>query len=719
MRRQICVCCCGRNCYLSTLVIVESPAKAKTIGKFLGRRYSVKASMGHIRDLPKSQFGVDVENNFQPRYITVRGQGQTLQELRTAAKKADKILLATDPDREGEAISWHLAESLKLDIKAPQRIVFHEITKDAIQNAVKHPQPIDMHLVDAQQARRVLDRVVGYKLSPFLWAKVKPGLSAGRVQSPALRLICDRENEIKAFTTEEYWTIHALLAKTEKGRSFKARLMQCGTEKCQIGNEAEAQRITALLERSEYKVSRVNKSERQRKPAAPFTTSTLQQEAARRLSFTARRTMSVAQQLYEGLDIGEEGAVGLITYLRTDATTVAETAQAEAQSYIDAHYGVPYRPAKPPQYKTRKDAQAAHEAIRPTAVHRTPESLKKFLTRDQHLLYKLVWERFLASQMSPAVFDTVAVDIQATAAKQPAFLLRVNGSVMRFAGFTSIYSEQNDEDDKGEDEENVSLPELVAGDKLISQSMQKQQHFTQPPPRYTEAMLVKTLEELGLGRPSTYVAIIETLGRRGYVTKVEKRFVPTELGLVSVDLLREHFPDVVDVDFTANMEQSLDAVEEGNTNWVEIMQQFYGPFSASLEKAHAQAEEVQIADEVTDEVCKLCGRNMIIKWGRFGKFLACPGYPECKNTQPILTTIGVPCPNCGCDVVERRSKRGRTFFGCSTYPKCAFTSWLRPVNAKCPRCGGYLVEKARKGANPEWVCANKECDYTQAPGASE
>ncbi len=703
---------------MSTLVIVESPAKARTIGKFLGRRYTVKASMGHIRDLPRSQFGVDLDHGFSPKYITVRGQGKTLQELRNAVKKADKVLLATDPDREGEAISWHLAESLKLDKGAPRRIVFHEITKDAIQRSLKQPRPIDMNLVDAQQARRVLDRVVGYKLSPFLWAKVKPGLSAGRVQSPALRLICDREREIQLFQTEEYWTIHALLAKDEDGRSFRTRLLQCGEERCQIGNQAEAEAIAAVLERSAYAVSRVNRSERQRKPPAPFTTSTLQQEAVRRLSFTARRTMSVAQQLYEGLDLGEAGTIGLITYLRTDAVTVASAAQEEAQRYIDERYGVQFRPPKPPQYKVRQGAQAAHEAIRPTSVNRTPAEVKKHLTRDQHLLYKLIWERFLASQMAPAIFDTVAVDVQATLPDPaaPVYLLRANGSIMRFAGFMSIYSEQADDDAATDEEGDTALPELATGDRLNLKEIEKQQHFTQPPPRYTEAMLVKTLEELGLGRPSTYVAIIETLLRRGYVTKAERRFVPTQLGMVSVDLLREHFPAVVDVAFTASMENDLDQVEEGKTNWVDLMQNFYGPFEQSLEKAHAQAEEVQIADEVTDVECEKCGRHMVVKWGRFGKFLACPGYPECRHTQPILNNIGVKCPQCGAEIVERRTKQGRTFYGCSSYPACSFTSWQRLVNQACPRCGGYMVEQNKKGADSQWVCANKECAFRQPAG---
>lgn len=699
---------------MSTLVIVESPAKAKTISKFLGRRYCVKASMGHVRDLPKSKFGVDVDNGFIPHYITVRGQGKILQELRTAARKADNILLATDPDREGEAISWHLAESLKLDKDAAQRIVFHEITKEAIRKAIKQPRPLDTNLINAQQARRVLDRVVGYKLSPFLWAKVKPGLSAGRVQSPALRLICDRENEIKAFVSEEYWTIEAALAKNVKDISFTAKLLQCGRVKCKISNQQQCASCASELHKAHYTVKNVTRSERQRKPPAPFTTSTLQQEAARRLSFTARRTMSVAQQLYEGLDLGQAGTVGLITYLRTDATTVSSMAQSEAQQYIDQNYGPELRPVKPPKYKTPVGAQAAHEAIRPTSVWRTPASVKQYLSRDQHLLYKLIWTRFLASQMRPAIFDTVVVDIIATSSETTnEYLLRANGSTMRFAGFMSIYNDQNDDENASEDERTTTLPELESGAQLVLKDLQQLQHFTQPPPRYTEAMLVKSLEELGLGRPSTYVAIIETLSRRGYVIKENKRFVPTELGMVTVDLLREHFPDVVDVEFTAHMENKLDKVEEGDVDWIQMMQEFYEPFNDSLTKAHASASEVQIKEEVTDEVCEQCGRNMVVKWGRFGKFLACPGYPDCRNTRPILTTIGVKCPKCGADIVARRSKRGRPFYGCSSYPECDFTSWQRPVNQPCPQCGSYMVERNSRKSGLEWVCSVKECQHVQ------
>lgn len=700
---------------MSTLVIVESPAKAKTIGRFLGRKYSVKASMGHVRDLPRSQFGVDIENDFAPKYITVRGQGKNLQQLRTAARKADRVLLATDPDREGEAISWHLAEALKLDTQAPQRIEFNEVTQSAVKNAIKNPRPINLDLVDAQQARRVLDRLVGYKLSPLLWEKVKPGLSAGRVQSAALRLICDREMEIRGFRSEEYWTLTVWLSKTARSSQFPARLIRCGAENAALKTEDETQAIIQRLTNASYRVAALTRSERTRKPAAPFTTSTMQQEAARRLRFTARRTMSVAQQLYEGLDVGTEGTVGLITYLRTDATRVASEAQAAAQDIIDSTWGRQFRPEHPPQYKTKKGAQAAHEAVRPTGVHRTPESIKQHLTREQYLLYKLIWERFVASQMRPAVFDTVAADIVPIVdGTQVPYTFRATGSTMRFAGFMAVYSEQTDEEANDGQEQERKLPELQEGDGLCERKMEPRQHFTQPPPRFTEAMLVKTMEELGIGRPSTYAAIIDTVQKRGYVTKQERRFMPTELGFVTVDLLKTHFPDIVDVEFTANMEQRLDAIEEGEADWVGLVKEFYGPFSDSLERAHELAKETRVEDEVTEEICEACGRNMVIKWGRFGKFLACPGYPECKNTKPLLTEIGVECPQCGNSLVERKTRRGRTFYGCIRYPECDFTSWQRPVPAKCPTCGTYMVERKRR-QDTQWVCANKECGHAMVP----
>lgn len=692
-----------------TLIIVESPTKAKTIRKFLGRNYTVKASMGHIRDLPKSQFGVDVEKDFEPKYITVRGQGKVLQELRKAAKSADRVLLAPDPDREGEAISWHLAQALKLE-DTDNRIVFHEITKRAIQNAVKEPRPINSHLVDAQQARRVLDRLVGYKLSPLLWAKVKRGLSAGRVQSVALRIICDREEEIESFVPEEYWSIIAGLETAEGGR-FEAKLHARGKDKIEVRNKEEADSVLSELENAQFVVASVTKRERRRNPAAPFTTSTLQQEASRKLGFSARKTMQLAQELYEGLDVGAEGTVGLITYLRTDATRVSEEAQAEAREYIEKEFGPEYRPEKPFQYENKQGAQAAHEAIRPTSTLRTPASVKPYLKRDQLRLYRLIWERFVASQMSPAVFDTVSADIAAGD-----YVFRATGSTVKFPGFMTLYIEQHDdEDDDKKGEKDKSLPELNEGAQLKHRELTAKQHFTQPPPRFTEAMLVKTLEEQGIGRPSTYVNIIDTIQRRGYVVREDKRFVPTELGQIIVDLLKEHFPDIVDVEFTANMEHKLDQIEEGVLDWKDVVREFYEPFEVALQGAHQLVEQVEIADEETDEICEECGRNMVIKWGRYGKFLACPGFPECRNTKPLLVSIGVPCPDCGNEIVERRSRRGRTFYGCSTYPECEFTSWQRPVNAKCPQCSSILVERNRRGQGPIWVCSSKDCGFTQEP----
>lgn len=698
------------------LVIVESPAKAKTIGKFLGRGYTVKASMGHVRDLPKSQFGVDVENGFEPKYITVRGQGNVLQELRKAAKNADRVYLATDPDREGEAISWHLAEVLGLDEKRTHRIEFHEITKNAVQRALKQPRSIDERLVNAQQARRILDRIVGYELSPLLWNKVKRGLSAGRVQSVALRLIADREDEIAAFVQEEYWTIEARLAPAPvngssraEASAFEAKLHRLDGQKPELSTEAQAEAVVDRLKGVAYRVTKVQRRERLRHPAPPFTTSTLQQEASRRLGFPARKTMSLAQQLYEGLDISGEGTVGLITYLRTDSTRVSGEAQAEARAYIERIFGKEYRPEAPRQYKSREGAQGAHEAIRPTSILREPEAVKKDLTRDQYRLYKLIWERFLASQMSPAVLDTLTVDIEAGPA-----LFRATGSTVKFPGYLAVYEEGRDEE-KQEDTptEAAVLPAVEEGDLLACLAVDATQHFTQPPPRYTEAMLVKTLEERGIGRPSTYVQIIDTIQRRGYVSLQEKRFVLTDLGRIIVDILKEYFPEIVDVEFTAHLEARLDKIEEGQVEWRSVLHEFYGPFQDALKHAQREIAEVEIADEVTDEVCEVCGRNMVVKWGRYGKFLACPGFPECKNTRPLFTEVGVDCPECGKPIVERRSRRGRTFYGCSGYPECRFTSWQRPVDRRCPRCGGLMGIVVRKTKGDEHVCLDKECGYRE------
>lgn len=696
------------------LVIVESPAKAKTISKFLGRGYTVKASMGHVRDLPKSQFGVEVEKGFLPRYITVRGQGKTLQELKKAVKGASAVYLATDPDREGEAISWHLAEALGLDVKDSNRIEFNEITKPAIQAAIKKPRPIDDRLVNAQQARRILDRLVGYQLSPLLWSKVKRGLSAGRVQSVALRLICDRENEINAFVKEEYWSITATMKAAANGTPFEAKLWQLDGGKVELHHEGEANQVVSRLRNASFQVMKVTRKDRRRNPAPPFTTSTLQQEASRRLGFTARKTMNIAQQLYEGLDVGEEGAVGLITYLRTDATTISSEAQAEARKFIGETYGEAYHPPKPPQYKSRAGAQAAHEAIRPTSIFRRPDEIKPYLSRDQYRLYRLIWERFIASQMSAAVYDTLTIDIEAQGDTfaPGGTILRASGSTVKFPGFTIVYAEQRD-DGSGDDEEK-RIPDLPEGERVVAEQIEPHQHFTQPPPRFTEAMLVKTLEELGIGRPSTYVQIIDTIQRRGYVKFEEKRFVPTELGQIIVDILKEHFKEIVDVEFTATLEEKLDRIEEGQVGWQQVIGEFYEPFEAALEQAKKEIDEVTIPDVVTSEVCEVCGRHMVIKSGRFGEFLACSGFPECRHTRPILKEVGVACPQCTKPIVERQSRRGRTFYGCSGYPDCHWVSWQKPVDHRCERCGGLMGEKVRK-SGVEWICLDKECGFRMEP----
>ncbi|HHZ19872.1 MAG TPA: type I DNA topoisomerase [Firmicutes bacterium] len=681
-----------------SLVIVESPAKAKTIGKFLGKNYVIKASMGHVMDLPRSQFGVDVEHGFRPKYITIRGKGKILKELREAAKKADKIYLATDPDREGEAISWHLAQALELN--NPSRIVFHEITKRAIEQAIKNPRGLDMPKVNAQQARRILDRLVGYELSPLLWAKIRRGLSAGRVQSAAVRLITDREAEINNFQPEEYWSITGDFLGNAK-EVFQAKLSAIDGKKAEIGDGETAQKIVAAIKTQKYRVGEVKRKERLRYPAPPFTTSTLQQEAARKLGFSSRKTMSIAQQLYEGLELGEEGSVGLVTYIRTDSVRIAEEAAKEAAEVIRSRYPEAL-PERPPVYKTKSStAQEAHEAIRPTSTHRHPSSVKPFLTRDQYRLYQLIWNRFVASQMRPAVYDTVSADIVGGK-----YTFRATGSTLKLPGFLVLYQESADEE--GEAEEGM-LPELKTGEPLTLQQVTPKQHFTQPPPRYTEAMLVKTLEELGIGRPSTYAPIIETILKRNYVTLEEKRFRPTELGQVVVDLLKEHFPEIVDLDFTAEMEEELDRIEEGDSEWVGVLENFYRRFNEELTKAKEQLERVSIADEVSEEVCELCGRKMVYKFGRFGKFLACPGYPECKNTKPIRKEVNALCPVCGGAIVERRTKKGRRFYGCANYPSCNFTRWEAPAGP-CPSCGSFTVVQ-RKDQENVMKCLKEDCGY--------
>lgn len=683
-----------------TLVIVESPAKAKTIGKFLGSRYQVKASLGHVRDLPKSQFGVDVENNFEVKYITIRGKGEILQELKNAANRATKVLLAPDPDREGEAIAWHLMQSLKIDENDKCRIQFNEITKDAIKEAIKNPRHVDISRVESQQARRVLDRLVGYNLSPLLWRKVKKGLSAGRVQSVAVRIICEREEEINSFTPEEYWSLLVKFNLPSK-KNIEAKLVKKDNKKIIINSQEQMNEILKELKTKKFHVKQVKKQKKTRNPAAPFTTSSLQQEAYRKLNFTAKKTMRIAQQLYEGIDLGKEGTIGLITYIRTDSTRISETAQKEAIEYITNKFGSKYLPDKPRIFKTKGNIQNAHEAIRPTSVVRAPDEVKGFLNREQNRLYKLIWERFLASQMAQAQVDQTTVTISSDN-----YEFSAAGSVITFKGFMEIYIESKDE----EEEKETPLAEVSEGQNLNLQKLDPKQHFTQPPARFTEATLVKTLEENGIGRPSTYAPIIETILSRGYVVREDKQFFPTELGLVVVEILKEYFPDVVDVEFTAGLEGKLDEIEEGNIFWKQVLKDFYQGFEKELRHAEEEISKVEVKDEVSEEICDKCGRNFVIKFGRFGKFLACPGFPECRNTKPLLEGIGVKCPNCSeGEVVIRRSKKGRTFYGCDRYPECDFVSWEKPLNQQCPVCGSYLIEK-----NKRKVCSNKECHYKVA-----
>ncbi|MCS7461907.1 type I DNA topoisomerase [Paenibacillus doosanensis] len=671
-----------------SLVIVESPAKAKTIGKYLGSKFIVKASMGHIRDLPKSQIGVEIQKNFEPKYITIRGKGSVLKELKDARKKVKKVYLAADPDREGEAIAWHLAHYLELEETDACRVVFNEITKQAVKDAFKTPRKINLDLVNAQQARRILDRLVGYKISPLLWKKVKKGLSAGRVQSVAVKLVYDRENEIKAFVPEEYWTI---TAKLQAGSSeFEAKFHSLKGEKKELSNQQEVNEILAGLEKAEFVVGEVREKERLRNPSPPFITSSLQQEAARKLNFRASKTMSVAQQLYEGIDLGSEGTVGLITYMRTDSTRISPVAQEEAQQFIVQKYGEAYYPETPRVYiKKAANAQDAHEAIRPSSVLREPEHIKEHLSRDQFRLYKLVWERFVASQMASAVLDTMTVDI---AAGDTVF--RAVGSKMKFPGFMKVYVEGNDD---GTTEEDKLLPPLKHGDKVKRKQIDPKQHFTQPPPRYTEARLVRALEEMGIGRPSTYAPTLETIQKRGYVAIEEKKFIPTELGELVIQQMIEFFPEILDVEFTAHMEEELDHVEEGKEDWVKVLNSFYVSFEKRLEVAEEEMEKIEIQDEVSDEICEKCGRHLVYKMGRFGKFLACSGFPDCRNTKPIVKDIGVTCPSCKeGKIIERRSKKGRVFYGCDRYPECEFVSWDKPVGQPCPKCGSMLIEKRNK-----------------------
>lgn len=688
-----------------TLVIVESPTKAKSIEKFLGKnKYEVLASLGHVRDLPKSQFGVDIENDFAVKYITIRGKGDIIKELKKAANKADHVLLAPDPDREGEAIAWHLMETLKLDPQEPCRIEFNEITKDAVKNAVKNPREVSMLRVESQQARRVLDRIVGYQLSPLLWRKVKKGLSAGRVQSVTLRLICEREEEINSFIPEEYWTLEMTFQTDSKGVLI-GKLSKIDGKKAEIKNREAMDHILEQLKQAQYEVVDTKKQKKMKNPAAPFTTSSLQQEASRKMNYTARKTMRVAQALYEGIALGKEGTLGLITYMRTDSTRISEVAQKDAREFIVDHYGEQYMPSEAKNYKVKSNAQNAHEAIRPTYVSKTPESVKSFLTPEQYKLYKLIWERFVASQMASAELEQTTVVI----ASKP-YEFTATGTVVVFKGYMEVYEEGKDE----KEEEEKKLIEVEKGQSLSCNKQDPKQHFTQGPARYTEATLIKTLEEKGIGRPSTYAPTIETIVSRNYVVREAKQFYPTELGIVVIDMLKEYFSDIMNVDFTARLEHQLDAIEEGEYYWKDVLREFYGPFEKELKAADEKIGPVKIADEVSDEICEKCGRNFVIKLGKHGKFLACPGFPECQNARPLLEKIGVVCPVCHKgDVVLRRSKKGRVFYGCSDYPECSFVSWDKPTGEICPQCqNGFMVEKNTKKGKVI-ICNNKECNFEQ------
>ena len=681
------------------LVIVESPAKAKTIEKYLGKRYKVIASMGHVRDLPRSQMGVDVEDNYEPKYITIRGKGPVVKDLKKYAKKAKKVFLASDPDREGEAIAWHLSKILELEESKENRVVFNEITKDAVKESFKHPRGIEMNLVDAQQARRILDRLVGYNISPVLWKKVKKGLSAGRVQSVALRLVIDRENEIRNFKPEEYWSIEGEFR--YKKSKFTAKFLHYKNKPYKLKTKKDVEKITSELNGDEFEITNVNKKEKTRYPANPFTTSTLQQEAARKLNFKARKTMMLAQQLYEGIDLKRQGTVGLITYMRTDSTRISQTAKDEAKSYIEEKYGTEYTSNR--KTKGKQGDQDAHEAIRPTSTLRTPDEMKAYLTRDQHRLYKLIWERFVASQMAPAVLDTVALDVTQNDIK-----FRANGQTIKFKGFMTLYVEAKD--DKDNDKEN-KLPKLNQGDKVTATQIEPAQHFTQPPPRYTEARLVKTLEELKIGRPSTYAPTIDTIQKRNYVKLESKRFVPTELGEIVYEQVKDYFPEIIDVEFTVNMETLLDKIAEGDIGWRKVIDNFYSSFKLDVARAEEEMEKVEIKDEPAGEDCEVCGAPMVIKMGRYGKFMACSNFPDCRNTKAIVKTIGVTCPKCkDGDVVERKSKKNRLFYGCSNYPECDFISWDKPIGRDCPKCNHYLMQH-KKGRSSQVICSN--CDYKE------
>ncbi len=690
----------------SKLIIVESPAKAKTISKFLGKGYKVEASQGHIRDLPKSQLGVDVGNDFEPKYITIRGRGDILAAIRKDAKNASQIYLATDPDREGEAISWHLSQVLGIDPSSACRIEFHEVTKNAVQTALKKPRSINMNLVDAQQARRVLDRLVGYEISPLLWVKIKKGLSAGRVQSAVTSMVVQREEEIEAFIPEEYWDITAkghAGTKSDGKTSFDLTLTGLDGKKIEISDAQAANAAKSRIEKAKLKVASVKTSEKNKMPPAPFTTSSLQQEASRKLNFTTQKTMQIVQQLYEGVEIKGSGSTGLVTYIRTDSVRLSQEAQQDIRDYIPEAYGEKYLPETPNVFKGRKNAQDAHEAIRPTSIRRTPESIKDSLSRDQYRLYTLIYNRTLASQMTGANYETMTAVIDGDGVE-----LRFYGEVLRFAGYMSVYKESTEET---AEPVSKSIPQLEKGNVVKVDEVQTHQHFTQPPAHYTEASLVRTMEEKGIGRPSTYAPTITTIISRGYVSREQKRLFPTELGKMVTRMMTQYFPEIVDVDFTADMEDKLDKVEEGSQAWKAVIREFYPPFKMLLDTAEKQIEKVEIADEVSDEVCDKCGAKMVYKMGRFGRFLACPNFPECRNTKPIVTYLNVPCPDCGSRLMEKTTKKNRIFYGCERYPECTFVSWEKPVAEKCPQCGSYMIEKRGRHGEMLHLCANDKCRY--------
>lgn len=686
------------------LVIVESPAKAKSIGKILGRSYKVVASVGHLRDLPKSTLGIDIEDNFEPKYINIRGKGPIIKDLRKEAKSANQVFLATDPDREGEAISWHLAHILNLDLSEKNRVEFNEITKDAIKAAIKNPRVLDKDLIDAQQARRILDRLVGYKISPLLWKKIRKGLSAGRVQSVTTKLVCDRENEINEFIPVEYWSIKALLSKDKEEfeANFIGEFKNNKEENLELNNKEDVDKVLEGIDKNNFLVKDVKKSQRKRNPYAPYTTSTLQQDASKKLGFTTKKTMSIAQQLYEGIDIKGEGTAGLITYMRTDSTRISNDAIENAKQYIISEFGSQYsNGGRSYSGKKQKQAQDAHEAIRPTSVMRHPDKIKDFLKKDQYKLYKLIWNRLVGSQMTPAIYDTLSVNIVSNE-----YLFRSNGSKLVFPGFLSVYQSEDEE------VKDMNIPDLSKDDLCVVKDIDSKQHFTQPPGRFTEASLIKLMEELGIGRPSTYSPTISTILARDYVVLDKRVFYPTEMGILVNDLLIQYFKTIMNEEFTANLEEKLDEIAEGNYEWKEVVSNFYEDFHKDLVIAEEEIDKIEIVEEVSDILCEKCGKNMVVKNGRYGKFLACPGYPDCKNTKAILDEIGVPCPLCDGSVVKKRTKKGRNFFGCSKYPDCEFVSWDEPIKEKCPRCNGTMVIKRSKSKNTI-KCMDSECGFTK------